>query len=208
MALAVIGAGFGRTGTNSLRRALEHLGFGPCHHMYEVRDNAEQLPLWEAALEGAADWDTIFAGYRSQVDWPGAAYWRVLTQVYPDAKVILSTRDPVAWHRSVAKTILPLLATRGQRETPYLNRLSTHNRRLIDLGLFDGKLSDPAHAIAVFKAHLAQVQATVPPERLLTFDVAEGWAPLCAFLQVPTPEDPFPMTNTVAAFQAGAGEGI
>ena len=87
MALEVIGAGFGRTGTNSLKLALERLGFGPCHHMFEVRDNPQQLPAWEAAARGeAVDWDAVFDGYRSQVDWPGAAYWRQLSAYYPQSQ--------------------------------------------------------------------------------------------------------------------------
>ena len=88
MSLEVVGPGFGRTGTNSLKLALEHLGFGPCHHMFEVRDNPERLADWEAAALGeAVDWDEVFRGYRSQVDWPGARYWRELTQHFPGAKV-------------------------------------------------------------------------------------------------------------------------
>jgi hypothetical protein len=95
MALEVIGPGFGRTGTNSLRRALEVLGFEPCHHMYEVSGNKKQLSLWEAKSRGeSVDWDEVFEGYHAQVDWPGAAYWRELCAYYPDAKVVLSVREP------------------------------------------------------------------------------------------------------------------
>lgn len=108
MALEVIGAGFGRTGTNSLKLALERLGFGPCHHMFEVRDNPEQLPAWQAVARGkGADWDAMFKGYRAQVDWPGAAYWKQLSDHYPDAEVILSVRDPDVWFDTVQSTIGP-----------------------------------------------------------------------------------------------------
>ena len=107
-----IGPGFGRTGTNSLKLALEQLGFGPCHHMFEVRDHPEQLPNWEAAARGeTVDWDVVFRGYRSQVDWPGARYWRELAQHYSKAKVILSVRDPDSWFDSVQATIAPFVAT-------------------------------------------------------------------------------------------------
>jgi Sulfotransferase domain len=95
MALRVIGAGFGRTGTHSLKLALEQLGFAPCHHMYEVRAHPEQLAFWQAAARGELpDWDEVFAGFAAQVDWPGARFWRELAEHFPHAKVILSVRRP------------------------------------------------------------------------------------------------------------------
>ena len=115
MALEIIGPGFGRTGTHSLKIALEHLGFGPCHHMFEVRDHPEQLPAWEAVARGEpVDWDEVFRGYRAQVDWPGARVWRELARHWPEAKVILTVRDPDEWFDSVQATIAPFLAARGQ----------------------------------------------------------------------------------------------
>lgn len=105
MTLEIIGAGFGRTGTNSLKLALEQLGFGPCHHMFELRDHPELVPDWEAAANGQKmDWQQVFSNYRSQVDWPGARYWRELAFAFPDAKVILSIRDPNEWFDSVQAT--------------------------------------------------------------------------------------------------------
>jgi hypothetical protein len=114
MPLEVIGAGFGRTGTNSMKLALEQLGFGPCHHMFEVRDNPDRLVDWQRAARGdKVDWDHMFRGYRSQVDWPGARYWRDLVGHYPKAKVILTVRDPDDWYDSVQKTIVPFITARG-----------------------------------------------------------------------------------------------
>ena len=111
MALKIIGPGFGRTGTKSLKIALDQLGFGPCHHMHEVRDNPEQLPAWEnAARGGRCDWEAMFSGYVAQVDWPGARYWRELAARYDEAKVILTVRDPELWYDSMSKTIIPLIA--------------------------------------------------------------------------------------------------
>ena len=125
MALEIIGAGFGRTGTNSLKIALEHLGFGPCHHMFEVRDNPECLPDWEkAANDERVDWDQVFQNYRSQVDWPGARYWRELAGHFPNAKVILSVREPDAWFDSVQATIAPFLAARGKHGDPHVNAIA------------------------------------------------------------------------------------
>ena len=126
MALEVIGPGFGRTGTNSLRRALEQLGFGPCHHMYEIDGHPELLPNWEALARGeTVNWDEVFAGYRAQVDWPGARFWRELCSYYPDAKVVLSVREPQSWYDSMEKTIVPFLGKSGTYDDEIRNRGST-----------------------------------------------------------------------------------
>ncbi|HTR12708.1 MAG TPA: sulfotransferase [Roseiarcus sp.] len=201
MPLEIIGPGFGRTGTNSLKIALELLGFGPSHHMFEVRDNPEQLPNWEAAARGEkVDWDDVFRGYRSQVDFPGARYWRELAQHYPDAKVILTVRDPDAWFDSVEATILPFLAARGKHSTPHVNAIAEMGYRTVALQVFDDRLSDRDHAIRVFRRHIAEVQSEIPADRLLTFDVSEGWEPLSEFLGVDAPDVPFPKTNSSKAF--------
>ena len=106
MALEVIAAGLGRNATFSMKFALEALGFGPCHHMSEVfADGRRQVPLWIAASQGQPDWDAIFAGFRSCSDYPSASYWRELAEFYPDAKVVLTTRDPDSWFESVSETI-------------------------------------------------------------------------------------------------------
>lgn len=206
MALEVVGAGFGRTGTNSMRLALDRLGFGPCHHMFEVRDNPEQLPAWEATARGeSVDWDKVFKGYRSQVDWPGAAYWRPISEHFPDAKVILSIREPHAWYASVQATIGPFMTTmRGKHSSAHLNAVAEMCDRCIVQGIFGGKLDDRDHAVAVFEAHVAEVKATIPAERLLVYETGSGWAPLCAFLGVPEPEEPYPLTNSAVEFQGGS----
>lgn len=208
MALEVIGPGFGRTGTNSLRLALERLGFGPCHHMFEVRDNPEQLPAWEAAARGEqVSWDGIFSGYRAQVDWPGAAYWRNLAQHYPDAKVILSVRDPHAWFDSIQATIGPFMTTmRGQHDDAHMNAISEMCGKFIVEDIFDGRLNDRDHAIDVFNAHTKEVKDTIPSERLLVYETGSGWGPLCDFLGVPKPQEPYPLTNSTADFKKSVGD--
>ena len=201
MALDIIGPGFGRTGTNSLKQALETLGFGPCHHMFEVRDHPEQLPAWQAAARGErVDWDRMFQGYRSQADWPGARYWRELARHYPEAKVILTVRDPDAWFDSVQATIVPFLAARGQHPSPHVNAIAEMGHEAIAAQLFADRLSDREHATRVFRDHVAEVQATIPPDRLLTFEVRQGWEPLCAFLGRDVPDQPFPKTNSSKQF--------
>jgi hypothetical protein len=201
MALEIIGPGFGRTGTNSLKLALEQLGFGPCHHMFEVRDHPEQLPNWTAAACGeAVDWDDIFRGYRSQVDFPGARYWRELARHFSKAKVILSVRDPDAWFDSVQATIVPFLAARGTHSSPHVNAIAEMGHQTVAVQVFDHRLSDRDHATRIFKKHIVDVQSEIPADRLLTFDLRDGWKPLCNFLEVDAPDIPFPKTNSSKAF--------
>lgn len=201
MSLEIVGPGFGRTGTNSLKIALEHLGFGPCHHMYEVRDKAELLPDWEAAARGErVDWNRVFLGYRSQVDWPGARYWRELTRHFPEAKVILTVCDPDAWFDSVQATIAPFLAARGSHPSPHVNAIAEMGYQTVEAQVFHGRMSDRDHATRVFREHIAEVQAEIPAHRLLTLDLREGWEPLCEFLEVEVPDIPFPKTNSSKEF--------
>jgi hypothetical protein len=201
MSLEIIGPGFGRTGTYSFKIALEHLGFGPAHHMFEVRDNPHLLADWEAAARGETpDWDNVFAGYRSQVDWPGARVWSELADRYPAAKVILTVRDPDEWYDSVTRTILPFVSARGSHNGAHPNAVAEMANRLIVEGVFDGRLDDRQHAISIFKAHNAEVRETIDPARLLVFDVREGWDPLCAFLGVPVPSVSFPRLNSSKQF--------
>jgi Sulfotransferase domain len=201
MPLEVIGPGFGRTGTNSLKIALEQLGFGPCHHMFEVRDNPDRLIDWEALARGEkVDWDHVFRGYRSQVDWPGARYWRELVRHYPTAKVVLSVRDPDEWFDSVQATIAPFLAARGQHSTPHVNAICEMGHETVAVQVFNGRISEREHATQIFKNHIAEVQSVIPADRLLTFDLRDGWRPLCEFLRVEAPDIPFPKTNSSKEF--------
>ncbi len=201
MPLEVIGPGFGRTGTNSLKIALEQLGFGPCHHMFEVRDNPERLADWEKAARGEkVDWDHVLRSYRSQVDWPGARYWRELVRHYPTAKVVLSVRDPDEWFDSVQATIVPFLAARGHHSSPHANAICEMGHEMVADQVFNGRISERQHATQVFKNHIADVQSEIPAGRLLTFDLRDGWRPLCEFLRVEVPDIPFPKTNSSKEF--------
>ena len=149
MTISVIGAGLGRTGTMSLKLALERLGFGPCYHMVEVLDDpAGRSPQWEAAADGKpVEWDAIFKGYRSTVDWPGATFWREIVAAYPGAKVILTERDPEDWYRSIEQTIFSRRMPHDPKD-PWA-RMTTKVVR----GMFDGVVDDRDHAIAVFERH-------------------------------------------------------
>lgn len=199
MSLQVIGAGFGRTGTASMKRALEMLGFGPCHHMFEVNGSPEQVEVWRAIAAGATpDWRVALRGYRSCVDWPAAFFWRELAEAFPEAKVLLTVRDADAWYASVQKTILPHLLD-GSPESV--------GRRLIGERVFGGRADDPAHAKAVFEANTAAVTAAIAPERLLVYRPGDGWEPLCGFLGVPVPDALYPHTNRTEEFVQRASEG-
>jgi Sulfotransferase domain len=201
MPLEIIGPGFGRTGTNSLRLALEQLGFGPCHHMHEVRDNPELIAPWQAAGTGTdMDWHQVFANYRAQVDWPGAQYWRELIAAFPKARVVLSVREPNGWYDSIQATIAPLVAARGTHGIPHMNALTEMVHDTLLQPTFGDKLSDRAQAIDVFERHNQEVIASVPADNLLVFDVRQGWDPLCAFLGVEVPETEFPTTNSSKEF--------
>lgn len=195
MALSVIGAGVGRTGTLSLKLALERLGFAPCYHMLEVfEDLGGRVPLWDRAADGDdGQWDEIFAGYKSAVDFPASAFYRELAARYPDAKIILTTRDTERWYRSFEDTIRHALTDPLPEELAAWGRMT---RKVILDRVFDGSVDDKAHVLARYEQHNEAVKRTIPPERLLVYQVAEGWEPLCRFLDVPVPEEPFPQVNT------------
>ncbi|MEM7172180.1 MAG: sulfotransferase family protein [Pseudomonadota bacterium] len=205
MALSIVGAGFGRTGTYSLKMALERLGFGPCHHMAELMEKPVQLTAWRALAAGAVpDWDEIFAGYRASVDWPAAYYWRELADYFSEAKVLLSVRPEESWFKSIQSTILPIVE--AQEDEAGESGKAVHvGHALIYRRTFDRRMGDHDHAIQVFRDHIADVQRTIPPERLLTYDVSQGWAPLCAFLERPVPIEPFPHRNQSAEFHGQFG---
>lgn len=199
MPLSIIGAGFGRTGTVSLRAALQHLGHGPVYHMLEVIKNPKHSLLWLGALDDRSVLTQILAQYRSAIDWPSCHFWRELMALYPQARVVLTLRDSALWYDSIRNTIYKVLS-----EQPAASPGGHVNmtRRIVCDNTFDGRLGDRDHAIAVFEKHNAEVIATVPRDRLLVFDVREGWQPLCAFLGQPVPTEPFPKTNSTAEFQS------
>jgi hypothetical protein len=193
MPLKVVGTGFGRTGTDSMREALNVLGFGPCHHMGEVNGSDEQKRLWRALARGEnAGWETLFAGYQSCVDWPSAHYWPNLVQAYPDAKVILTYRSPESWWESFEKTLVQGIAQSTD--------MASLGIALVRDQVFGGRPGDRAHAIAKYEANVAAVKATIPPSRLLVHNLGDGWEPLCEHLGVPVPATPYPSRNSTADF--------
>jgi len=206
MTLQVVGAGFGRTGTTSLKLALEKLGFDKCYHMFEVRAHPEHIALWAAAHRGeAVDWEALFEGYRATVDWPSCNLWYELSERYPAAKVILSTRDPDRWYESVMNTIYPSSMAAAESDEPAARAFGKWAIEIIWNRVFGGRMDDKAHVLDVLERHEAKVKATIPTSRLLVFDAAQGWEPLCAFLGKPVPVEPFPRLNTTDDFRAMRG---
>jgi sulfotransferase family protein len=202
--MKVLGAGFGRTGTLSLKNALEKTGYGPCYHMLEVFPRPEHVRMWhKLALEGSMDWDLVFRDFTSTVDWPAARWWREMADHFPEAKVLLSVRDPEAWYKSMTETIYQPMKSPVPDDVPELVKLQNEMVRTAILrDTFDNRFEDKEHAIGVFKRHIQEVRDTIDPARLLVFDVREGWEPLCRFLEVPVPADPFPRLNDTASTQA------
>ena len=202
MALAVIGSGFGRTGTKSLKEALEQLGLGPCHHMHEIVTHPEQVAHWQAIAAGRpVVWDEVFAGYKSQVDWPGAHVWRELSVAYPEAKVVHTQRPAEAWWGSFSKTIGKLTAIYPQLPLPpHIRDIMDAWMTMVGKTIFNGNTLDRDTCIAAYNRHNEQVRDTIPASRLLVFDAAEGWEPLCRFLGVAVPATAFPHHNLRADF--------
>lgn len=197
--MKVIGAGVGRTGTYSLKIAVNRLGLGPCHHMEEVLHNRpKQLPLWVSAAKGDPDWAAVYTGYASAVDWPTAGFFRELNKAYPDAKFVLSHRSPESWAASFSETIYKLIAARDDAPDdmkPWLDMaISVIEKTGFPLGL------DRQGLMEAYVAHNEAVMAEIPSDRLLVYQVTEGWDPLCAFLGAEVPDEPFPRTNDRSEF--------
>lgn len=210
MSLKVIGTGFGRTGTHSLKLALEMMGFGPCYHMMEVFNHPDHIPLWQGLAERKGDdFDTVLSGFNAVVDWPTAYFWRALIARNPEAKVVHSERPFEEWYQSISRTIFPILQRPPLPEDapqpwPEARRHAVMVKTLILENTFGGDLSRD-NAMRVYEAHNQAVRREVPGEKLLAFNPRDGWAPLCAFLDVAVPDAPYPRTNSTDEFRARTG---
>ena len=204
MTIRLIGAGLGRTGTMSLKLALEQLLGGTCHHMKEVWGHPDEIDVWHDAMHGRpVDWHALLDGYSAIVDYPGATVWRELADAYPDAPVLLSTRASAqVWYDSAAATIFQTSKWEpdndaGRRQLAMIDTLLQRN-----LGV---PLDDAPAVMAAYEAHNAAVRAAIPAGRLFEYQPGDGWAPLCAALALPEPDEPFPHTNTREEFRERAG---
>jgi len=213
MALQVIGTGQGRTGTSSLKLALEQLGFGKCYHMYVlIKETPDEIEYFEKAERGEpVDWDKLFTGYKSAVDFPVIRYYKDIMAKYPQAKIIHTTRDAESWYESMQKTIFWAVKPNLGRILKMSVKMpfSPMTRKQLRVFKFNGKminhvfgndLNDKAKVIKIFNQWNADVLNFVPKEKLLIYDVKSGWEPLCKFLNVPVPSIPFPKVNTSEEF--------
>ncbi len=202
MVLSVIGVGFGRTGTLSLKLALEALGFKPCYHMLDVIQNPDHIPIWNDAADGKpVDWDKLFKGYAAATDLPPAHFWKELMDYYPEARIVLTIRDSESWYESAYNTIFRQSRERdsgpGSKRTAHQDLM----HKIVIQQTFDEQMEDRNHLIKAYEQRNEEIQRVVPPERLLVFRVSEGWGPLCQFLDKPVPTESFPKTNTTAEFR-------
>jgi Sulfotransferase domain len=209
--MKLIGAGMPRTGTLTQKVALEMLGFGPCYHMVDVLADLDQARLWQRALDGEEPWQEIFDGFNATVDWPGGYFYRELMEAYPEAKVLLSVREPEAWERSMRETVWAV--RHGESLVRLLSSAQAHvNPRwqafldMIDQLVWEGRgtfasgHTEPQQLVDTMNRHSEEVKRNVPPERLLVWSVTEGWKPLCDFLEAPVPGQPFPHVNDSREF--------
>jgi hypothetical protein len=212
MALKVIGAGWGRTGTESLKKALEIIGFGKCYHAFELLKDGHRVVYWEQLAKGEQpDYDRLFEGFQSAVDFPVALYYKEFMKQYPEAKIILSYRDPEKWYESASKTILrpipfffiPLCRFVGlfNKNISYFPRIHAIMINEILNQFMQGRQNDRAFMINLYNRWVEDVKQTVPEEKLLVFEAREGWEPLCKFLNVPIPEVPYPKGNDSEQFR-------
>jgi hypothetical protein len=202
MALRVVGAGLGRTGTHSLKLALEQLLGSPCYHMAEVFEHPEDVPVWHEAVRGhPVDWDALFDGYAAAVDWPPAAFWREISAAFPDAIVLLSTRESAdAWWKSASDTIF-----QGIWRVPGMEDWRAMVEDMLRLRFTPGWRDNEGEAKAAYEQHNAAVRAAVPADRLVVWQPRDGWGPLCDALDVPVPDEPFPHSNSTAEWRARTG---
>lgn len=209
MPLRVIGAGLGRTGTASLKVALEQLGVGRCYHMSEVIKGPERIQDWIDAADGKPDWDKIYGDYGATVDYPGCTFWQELAAYYPEAKVLLTVRDPQSWFDSTRATIMSPEFRGFMRNSPF----GTMTQKTI-YDTLDNRMDDREFMVSYFERRNAGIVNAVPADRLLVYQVKEGWGPLCECLGVPVPDTEFPRINSreetaqmLAGLMSGGGEG-
>jgi hypothetical protein len=204
MSLRIVGAGLGRTGTHSLKLALEQLLDAPCYHMIEVFGHPDHIPVWRAAIDGEpVDWAALMSGYAAAVDWPAAAFWRELAAANPDAIVLLSTRSSSqAWWRSASETIFQI--GRSMSDDPALAAFNGFPQALFEK-TFTPAWTDEQEARRAYDAHNAAVRAAVPAERLVEWQAGDGWEPICNALDIAVPAEPFPHVNTTDEFRKMTG---
>lgn len=219
MSIQVIGAGFPRTGTTTLKRSLEQLGFDKTHHMKELIVRPERLHYWkELEKTGTTDWEGLYEGYQASVDFPAYPFYKQHMERYPEAKVVLTVRPFDKWYTSATNTVRKAGPQTIPEKLRMLGRMATDSRirkvvKVIQFfenyfwkKQFQGRFEDRAFAEEVWNKHVQSVKDYVPAERLLVYDVRDGWGPLCQFLGVPEPAEPLPHLNKKENFKTMLNE--
>ena len=200
MTISLIGAGYGRTGTLSLKSALETLGYSKCHHMIEVIRNPGEPEKWLQAIDAkTVNWESLLEGYEATVDWPACHFYQELADYYPKAKVLLSIRDPFEWFESMSATTLGVIRKRMQASNA--GQPKNLGTELVGNAALGGEIDDAEHAIRMFNQHTKEVVDIIDSDRLLIYNVREGWEPLCQFLDKPVPDAAFPRVNSRDEFE-------
>jgi hypothetical protein len=208
MNVRVIATGLPRTGTSSLKAALQEIGYGPCQHMENLFNTPRLVGLWIELFEtGTTDFNALLEGFQSTSDFPGCLHYQKLMEVHPDAKIILNQRDPEQWYESIVKTIYAVVP-RTEEEKANLNEKAKQSPKFAGMakglkfvddyllsGFLGGNILDKDDAIKRYLAHEAEVKAFVPADRLLELPLGAGWKPLCEFLDVPVPTSEYPFKN-------------
>jgi sulfotransferase family protein len=195
VAIQIIGAGLGRTGTTSLKAALEILLKAPCYHMANISHHPDHINLWHSASQGDhPNWSLLFQNYAAVTDWPAAAFYKELMPAYPEAKILLSFRESEAWFKSCQNTIFPkILSSPGEWGDMI---------RSVVFNTFCEDLNDRNSCIAAYEKHNEEVRHYVPADRLIEWQPGDNWAPLCEALNLPEPDEPYPYVNKTKDFIA------
>jgi len=201
MALKVIGTGLPRTGTASLKGALQLLGYQQTYHMDNLLNNPSQVHYWVELFDtGSTDYDALFEGFAASTDFPGFFAYKALLKQYPDSKFILTTRDPDIWYESIKNTVYQAVTAFFQKDTPTDSMRRVEGVfQLLDRYLFGqffkGTFLDKEKTLSLVNAYLDEINAIIPADKMLIYEISEGWQPLCDFLELRVPEIEFPYKN-------------
>ncbi|KAJ7258165.1 P-loop containing nucleoside triphosphate hydrolase protein [Mycena rebaudengoi] len=207
--MQVLVLGCPRTGTLSMTVALEKLGY-KTHHLSKGMFNPHELDMWTEAMNakflgkgkvyGREEWDQVLGRYQAVTD-VSVLFWEEFLAAYPDAKVILTTRDPDQWWKSYNGTIAVLFRSKRAVVAQWLDprgfgRFREFMRMTVAMSFgCDPRAVKEEDAKARFCAHYESVRCVVPKEKMLEYQVGEGWTRLCEFLEKDVPDIPFPRKN-------------
>jgi len=222
MSLSVIGTGLSRTGTTTLRKVLEELGFSPCYNSTELFIRPRGIEFWEGLEQGEeVDFENFFSNYNGIIGFPGYIFHQQLKAEYPDARVILSYREPEEWYEDISKTVFESVSSHVNKAyaeevrsfDPYLadciERIHALQLRILEENYFEGRFADKDYAVQRYVEWNEGIKDIYSEDELLVYQVTEGWEPVCKFLGVPVPEGKeFPHLNHPKTFHNRSTSGF